>query len=546
MDRMGPLKTWLRAAAMATVLGAVAACGGGGDDAAVSTLYRGNGAEPISLDPHKAQGTWENNVIGDMFIGLFTEDMAGEAIPGMADRWSVSDDGLTWTFTLRDAVWSDGVPVTAGDFVFGMRRILTPETLSQYATLLYLIVGAEAINKGQAEPDTLGVAALDDKTLQIKLEYPAPYLPGLLTHYTTFPLPAHVVREHGDAWIRPENVEVNGPYKLVEWRSNDYIAVEKNALFFDAANVCFDEVLFYPTNDSSAAERRVRSGELDLNMDFPGQKIEFLREEMPGYVKVAPGLLTTYLAFNTTVAPFDDVRVRQALSMAVDAQFIVTEILKSGEVPARAFVPPSTANYSHEAEIPWADVPFEARLEQARTLLIEAGFGPENPLRFVYRHRNTGDNPRAAPIMQDSWRRIGPWVEAELMSTETQIHYDNMRTGDFVVADAGWLADYNDAQNFLYLGKTDAGAMNYSRWSNAEYDALMDASNRELDAERRSQLMTEAENILLREAPFAPLWHGVTKALVSPSITGWRQNAVDLNRSRYLCRAEPDAADADG
>jgi len=167
------------------------------------TLHRGNAAEPFSLDPHQSSGTWENNIIGDMFIGLFTENAAGEPIPGMADNWEVSEDGLTWTFHLRKANWSDGVPVTAHDFVFSLRRLLNPATLSQYASLVFSIKNAEAVNRGEMTTDKLGVAALDDSTLEIKLEYPAPYLPGLLTHYTTMPVPAHVVREKGSAWIKP-------------------------------------------------------------------------------------------------------------------------------------------------------------------------------------------------------------------------------------------------------------------------------------------------------------------------------------------------------
>lgn len=533
---MNAMGWWARGAALALALAtSLAACGNGGSNQDVLTLHRGNGAEPLSLDPHKASGAWENTIISDMFLGLFTVDEGAEPIPGMADSWSVSEDGLIWTFILRDVSWSDGTPVTARDFEASFRRILNPETLSQYAALLYLIEGAEEAHAEGAPLSEIGVRAVDDRTLEIRLDYPAPYLPEMLTHYTTFPVPAHVVADHGDAWIQPENIEVNGPFKLVEWRTNDFVAVEKNPLFYDADNVCYDEVVYYPTVDPASAERRVRSGELDLNEGFPGQKIDFLRQEIPDYVNLSPGLVTTYLSFNTEISPFDDVRVRSALAMTVDVDFIITEILRAGQRPAVGLVPPGIANYEPGAAVSWAGQAYDARQAQARALLEDAGFGPDNPLRFTYSYRNSGDNPRVAPVMQDGWRRIADWVEVELRPTEVQIHYANLRTGDFTVGDGGWLADYNDPQNFLFLLTTENAEQNYSRWSNARYDALMDESNRELDRLRRASLLREAEALMLADAPIAPLWHGVNKSLVSPQITGWRENASGVNLSRYLC-----------
>jgi len=521
---------------------ALAACGGGGEEAreiAGIELHRGNTSEPLTLDPHRASGTWENAIIGDMFIGLFTENPRGEPVPGMAESWTVSDDGLVWTFSLHEANWSDGVPLTADDFVFSMRRLLDPVTVAQYASLLYLIENAQAVNEGRAPLEQLGVRAIDARHLEIRLEHPAPYLPGLLTHYTAFPIPAHVVREHGDAWVQPANIEVNGAYKLVQWRTNDFVHVRKNENFFDAANVCIDDVYFYPTNDTNTAERRVRNGELDLNTDFPGQRIDFFLQEIPDYVHVHTYLTTDYLSFNTTRAPFDDVRVRLALSMAVDREFIVENVLKAGQVPAFALVPPGIANYAGGASSPWRGVALDARRAEARRLLEAAGFGPDNPLRFEYTHRNTRDNPRIAPVLQSDWRQIAPWVEVDIAGIETQIHYDNLRTRNFQVADGAWVADYNDAQNFLYLLETRSGPMNYSGWSNADYDEKIDRSSFILDPDGREAVMREAEQLMLDNAPIAPLWHNVNKNLVNPRITGWVDNAVDIHRTRYLCIVDP-------
>jgi oligopeptide transport system substrate-binding protein len=524
---------------------ALTACGGGGggaeDDSTV--LHRGNMAEPLSLDPHKASGTWENNIIGDMFIGLFTEDAAGEPVPGMAESYEVSEDGLTWTFTLREAQWSDGEPVTAEDFEFAFQRILNPATLAQYASLLYPIENARAVNTGELPPSEVGVRAVDDRTLEIRLRFPAPYLKGLLTHYTTFPVPKHVVERVGDQWIQPDNIEVNGPYKLIEWRTQNYVHVERNPYFWDNENVCIDEVFYYPTVDMNAAERRVRNGELDLITDFAGQNLQFLQEQVPDYVRVHPYLGTVYYSFNTTEPPFDDARVRNALGMAIDRTFIADEILRAGQTPAFSFVPPGVADYPGTARIQWADEPIEERREMARMLLEEAGFGPDNPLEFEYTFRATGDNPRIAPVVQQDWEAIADWVDAEILQIETQIHYDNMRAGDYQLGDGGWIGDYNDAYNFLFLGESTSVPMNYSRYDNPEYDALVDQANRTLDPAERGRLLAEAEQLLLDDMPLIPVVFYVNKALVNPALTGWEDNIVHIHRTRYLCFAE-DAASA--
>lgn len=521
----------------------LAACGGG-DDAGETLaqqaaekliLHRGNTAEPLSLDPHKAVGTWENVIVGDMFIGLYTDNAKGEPIYGMAESHTVSDGGKTWTFKLRDAQWSDGQPVTADDFEYAFRRIMDPATLAQYASLLYVIKNAQAVNEGAMEPDQLGVRALDDKTLEIRLEYPAPYLPGLLTHVTSYPVPKHVVEKHVAAWIQPDNIVVNGPFKLTEWRTNDYVHVVKNDSFYDADNVCLNEVYYYPTNDNNAAVRRLRAGELHINSEFPGQKIDELREQLPGYVHVSPYLSTVYYVYNTQKPPFDDQRVREALAMALDRDFMVNEILKTGQIPAPGFIPPGVANYGKGAKVWWWDMTLEERREKARELLAEAGYGPDHPLHFEYTHRNTSDNPRIAPVVQADWEELADWVDVEITGVETQIHYDNLRAGNFDVGDSAWVADFNDPINFLYLMETKTGQMNYGKYSNPEFDSLIEESNHEMDPGVRADILRHAEQVMLDDMPIIPMWYFVTKNLVSPDVTGWEDNVMDIHRSRYLC-----------
>ncbi len=540
---MSPKKILTSALLSVSVL-AVAACGGGapsGDDTV--TLYRGNNAEPLSLDPHKASGTWENNIIGDMFIGLFTENAEGEPIPGMAESWTVSEDGLTWTFVLREANWSDGVPVTAQDFVFAWQRIATPETGAQYVSLLFPIVGVAEASRGEADPSEIGVTAIDDRTLEIRLVNPAPYLTGLLTHYTTFPMPRHVVAEVGDEWVRPDNIEVNGAYKLAEWRTNDYVQLVRNEQFFDNENVCIDEVYFYPTVDSSAAGRRVRNGELDLNMEFPGQQMDFLRREIPEYVRVYPFMGTVYYSFNTTLEQFSDPNVRNALGMSLDRQFIAEEILRAGQQPAYSLIPPGMANYGGGVEAEWADIPVAERRVMARELLEEAGFGPDNPLEFEFSYRATADNPRVAPVVQRDWSEIADWVRPSLIVNDTQIHYDNLRASAFEIGDGGWIADYNDPYNFLFLGEFRSVPMNYSRYNNPEYDALVEAANQELDLELRGQMLAQAEQMFIDDMPIIPVVYYVSKALVSPRVTGYEDNLVNIHRTRYMCFNDLEAAE---
>ncbi|TRO96560.1 peptide ABC transporter substrate-binding protein [Glycocaulis profundi] len=516
---------------------ALTACGAPRDDDAV-VLHRGNLAEPLSLDPHRANGVWENNIIGDMFIGLFTEAADGETVPGMAESWETSEDGLTWTFTLREAYWSDGEPVTAHDFEFAFRRIMNPETLAQYASVLYPIRNAIEVNRGEMEPEELGVRAEDDRTLVVELAHPAPFLPTLFAHYTSFPVPRHVVEVYGDAWIQPGNMVTNGAYTLVQWRTNNFVHVERNERFWDNANVCVDEVFYYPTVDANAAERRVRNGELHLNPEFNGQNLDFLRREVPDYVQVGPYLGLTYYPLNTTQPPFDDVRVRQALGMALNREFITSQILRAGEEPAFTFVPPGVTDYPGTARLEWADESIETRRERARELLEEAGYGPSNPLRIDYVHRATAEHPRVAPVIQQDWQEIAPWVQVSVSQRDTQIHYDNLRAGDFTAADGGWIADYNDAYNFLFLGETQSIPMNYARWSNEEFDRLVAEANLEADAGERGRLLSEAEQLLLDEMPYIPGYYLVNRSLVNPNVTGWEHNQLKINRTRYLCLAD--------
>ncbi|GAB5457245.1 MAG: peptide ABC transporter substrate-binding protein [Henriciella sp.] len=532
-------------AALALTL-VLASCGGGqsGDD--VPTLRRGISAKVDTLDPHRSSAAWENIIIGDMFNGLTQHTPDGKVIPAVAESWETDESGLVWTFKLKETVWSDGVPLTANDFVYAMRRIQDPAIASQYSSLLYVIKNAAAVNSQDLPPEELGVRAIDDYTLEITLEEPAPYLLGLMTHYTTFPVPQHIVEQYGDAWVQPENIVVNGPYKLVYWVTGDQIVVEMNSLFDEAEEVCFERVAYFELEDMSAVERRIEAGQLDINNAFDGGRKAELDARFPGWVRTTPGLLTTYWTFNSSQAPFDDLRVRKALAMALDREYLVEQVLTPGFLPAYSFVPPGMSNYETDRpQVSWAGLDRSERLVQARTLLEDAGYGPDNPLEFEYIHRSTDDNPKAAPVAQANWNEIAPWVDAQILLQDTKVLYARLRQSDFEVSDAAWLADFDDPVNFLYLLDSNTGQQNYGNYNNPEFDALLLAARNESDLIKRAELFAKAETIILEEVPITPMWFQVTKNLVDPTLTGWAENAEDNHRSRWLCRPDLKPAEAD-
>ncbi len=499
-------------------------------------LHRGNGVEPDSLDPHRAAGIWEHEIIGDMFMGLTQKTADGEVIPGSAESWTISDDGLVYTFTLRqDLVWSDGVPVTPGDFVFAWRRIIDPLTAARYAALLYPVKNAYAINTGALPPEQIGIRAVDAMTVEITLENPAPYLPELLSHYVTFPIPPHVYAEYGEDWVKAGNMVSNGAYVLDEWLSNAHVKLVKNPLFYEADTVVIDTVFFYPVEDSRTALKMFKAGELDMNIStggFPAPMIKELLEELPGEARVYPYLGNGILPFNTKKPPFNDVRVRKAVSMLIDRDIINNRIVAVGNISAYAFVPPQTANYIPGAQTDFASMTMAERRVEAKRLLAEAGYTDDNPLRFEISYRNSYDNTRRMSGIAAMLRQAG--VVASIAPYETRISYTKLDQGDYEMGDAGWVADYNDPYNFLYLLLCDAGPMNWPKYCNPEYDALIEKAANTLDMDERARLMSEAEQIMLNDHPVAPIDFSTHRNLVSRRVTGFEDNIQNLHPTRWM------------
>ncbi|MGN6517401.1 MAG: peptide ABC transporter substrate-binding protein, partial [Rhizomicrobium sp.] len=439
---------------------------------------------------------------------------------------------LTYTFKIRDHKWSDGVPVTADDFVFSLRRILDPKTAAPYASLLYPIRNAQAVNGGKLPLAALGVRAVDARTLEMHFEYQVPYLNELLTHYTTFPVPKHVVEKHGNDWLSPAHIATNGAYVLKEWIPNDHITVVKNPHFYDAKNVSIETVNYYPSSDYSAALKRFRAGEFDITMGVPSSEIDWLRQNLPGDLHLAPYVALNYIQFNFTKKPFDDIRVRRAISMAVDRETIARRVMRAGEQPAYAMVPPGIPDYPHQAHLACKGMSNAQRMAEAKKLLAEAGFGPGNPLSFNYNFEGQSDVRLVAVALQSMWNAAG--MNVRLIQADAQVHYNQLRRQQFDVAWAGWYADYLDAKDIVFLGQTSSKDMNSGRYSNPKFDALVQQSDYIRDPVQRAQVLQQAEQIMLDDVAFAPIFYAVSRNIVSRQVKNWHDNDVNVYRTRYL------------
>ena len=479
--------------------------------------------EPKTLDPHGVSGTWENYIVGDAFMGLLTDAADAKPIPGAAESWTISDDGLTYTFKLRDHKWSDGTPVTAEDFVYSWRRLLDPATAAEYASIMYPVKNAEKINSGDIKDLTqLGVRAIDDKTLEVTLENPTGYFLELLTHYTSFPVPKHVIDQHGTDWVKPGNIVSNGAFRIIEWTPNARVVAEKNPEFYDAANVKIDQVIYYPDEDRNEVTKRFRAGEIDYVDDFASEQIDFLKENLPEETRIYPYLGTYYYPINLKKPPFDNPKVRRALTMAIERPAITDKVLKTGELPAYGVVPPKTGEYGDPYVPDWANLPLAERQAMARELLAEAGYGPDNPLKVTLSYNTSENHKRIAVAAQAMWKAIG--VQAELINREIKVHYDELKQHNFDVARAAWVADYNDPQNFLYLLETRTGPNNYGQFSNPEFDELMMEQAASRDQAERMDLMHKAEKIAIDADAWIPIYYYVSKSLVSPKLQGYVDN----------------------
>lgn len=532
-------RTLARAGAAAAIAAAamLAGCGpadapsaaAGGDRA---VFHRGNGAEPGTLDPHRSEDSAASEVLRDLYEGLVTENVDATPAPGVAERWEVSDDGLTYVFHLRDtARWSNGDPVVAADFVAGLRRTVDPATASTYAQILQPIENAEAVIAGRLPPDALGVTALGEDRLEIRLGAPTPYLLGLLTHPSSFPIHRPSLGEHGDRFARPGALVSNGAYRLDEWVVQSHIRLVRNEHYWDRQNVEIDEVYFYPIENNESELSRYRAGELDFTASLPNTRLDWVRRNLGEELHVEPYLSVYFYGFDMTEPPFDDARLRQALSLAVDRELLVREVTGAGEVAAYSFVPPGVAGAT-PSPYPWSGRDQSARNDEARRLYREAGYGPDNPLRTEIRY-NTDDNHRRIAIAVAAMWRETLGVEASLLNEEWKVMLQTRNNPAlWQIIRYGWVGDYNDPHTFLEIFESGHG-QNFVGFSSPEYDGLLADAAIENDPAARSALLADAERVLLDEYPVIPLYFAVTKHLVKPHVQGYRPNIMNHNLTRH-------------
>lgn len=498
-------------------------------------LHRGLGYDIVELDPHIVTGIAEGEVLRALFEGLVAEDPVDlHPVPGVAERWEVSADGLTYTFHLRaDAKWSDGSPLTAQDFVASYRRILTGSLAADYANMLYLLQGAEAYHKGTSNDFGLvGVKAIDPRTLRLTLDHPAAYFLTLLSYMPWLPVPIATIEKHGpvyqrgNGWTRPERILSNGPFVLKKWQPNYVIVVEKNPHYWDAAKVRLNAVHFHPFDSVDAEERAFRAQQIHLTDRVPFSRIDAYRRDSPDLLRADPYLGTYFYRFNTRKPPFSDSRVRRAFAMAVDRDAITTKILRGNERPAHALTPPNTAGYTPTAKLP-------SDAAAARQLLKDAGFeGGKGlpPIELLY---NTSENHRLiAEAIQEMWRReLG--VTVALVNQELKVTHAARRAGDFQVMRADWIGDYLDPLTFLDIFRSDGGN-NYTGWANPEYDAALFAAARTTDPAARHALFQKAEAMLVEAAPFLPIYYYTHVFLKQPSVQGWHPTLLDHHPYKHV------------
>lgn len=500
-------------------------------------LHMGVGTEPSDLDPQLSQGRPEHLVLDALFEGLVGADPATlKIIPAVAKSWDVSNDGKTFTFHLRDdAKWSNGDPVTADDFVFSYKRMLSPNLGASYATTLYVLEGAEDFHKGRAKDlNQVGVKALDSKALELKLVNPTPYFLALLVHQSWSPVHSGTILKHGaidqrgTAWTRPGNMVSNGPFKLKTWAVSDSVVVEKNPYYWDKEKVRLKGIHFYTTGELNTEERSFRAGQLHITEAVPEPKVKGYIESQSPYLKLHPYFSTYGYVFNCKKAPFDDVRVRKAFSLALDRQAIVDTIRQKGEKASGTYVPPGIHGYSSEGVL-------TEDIEEAKRLLAEAGYpnGEGFPaINLVY---NTSENHRSiAEALQQMWaKNLGIFVG--LQNMEWKVYLSERKGKEFDLIRFGWQGDYLDPNAFLEIFMTNAGN-NFSKWSNEEYDRLVKQASQTLDTQERFAILRKAEEILLEELPVLPLFYLNSGHLVQTSVRNYYPNVMDYHpyKGMYL------------
>ncbi|MDI9475644.1 MAG: peptide ABC transporter substrate-binding protein [Natronincolaceae bacterium] len=488
-------------------------------------LRANNGSEPGSLDPALAQGTHESWILENIFEGLMTFNENGELVEGMAENYKISEDEITYTFTLRDGItWTNGDPVTAEDFEYSWKRVLAPETASGYASILYCIKGAEAYNTGKGSVDDVSVTALDEKTLEITLEIPTAYFLELTAFYTYFPINKNVVEENPD-WAKDPATHVsNGPFKLVEWKHNNKIVLEKNEHYYNKKKIKLDGIDLDILEDQNTAWQKYRGEEYDLLIDVPASVVDQLKQTGSPELEIGLQVGTYYYNINPDVRPFNNAKVRKGLSMAIDREMIVEQVTQGGQIPAVGVVPPGMEDENgNDFRKSTGDL-IEYNTEEAKKLfdegLTEEGMAIEkfNNSNFVILYNTAESQRKIAEAIQEMWREV-LGIKIGLENVDFQTKLKREQSGDYQVSRSGWMGDFMDPITFLGLWWSEC-AFNDVKYNNPEYDALIKEAKSTNDQNVRMAAMKKAEAILMKDMPVIPIYFYTQPFTVKSNVSG--------------------------
>jgi oligopeptide transport system substrate-binding protein len=470
-----------------------------------------------------------------IFEGLVTEDPVDlHPVPGVAESWDISEDGLRYTFHLNaEAKWSNGDPVTAEDFRLSYKRMLTPTLASEYAYMLHYVVGAKEYNLGElTDFDQVGFRSADPHTFEVTLKQPTPFFLNLLVHPSWWPVHIPTVEKFGGLekkgtrWTRPENLVGNGPFILKEWNFNQKIIVEKSPTYWDRSQVKLHQIHFYPIESQDTEERMYRSGQLHKTNEIPLSKLDSYRRDHPELLHIDPYLGIYFYRINTTIPPLDDPKVRRALALAMDRDSLVANVLKGGQKPALSFTPPNTAGYISNAQL-------QGGVEEARKLLAEAGYPNGEGFPTIELLYNTSESHKIiAEAIQQMWSS-NLNIQAELVNQEWKVYLDTQKTLSYQVCRAGWIADYTDPHVFLEIFVT-GGGNNDTGWSNLEYDDLLEKALTQTDQAERYEIYQRMEEILMNELPIIPIYVYTRPYLLHPSVKGHYPTNLDNHPYKYI------------
>lgn len=494
-------------------------------------LVRNNGSEPETLDPALAESVGANEIARDLFEGLTATDASNKVVPGVAESWKQTND-TTWVFKLRkDAKWSNGDPITADDFVYGIQRFVNPKTASPYASVygVFFVNGQEVV-EGKKPVTDLGVKALDKYTLEIKTAFPVGFMPELVANTQLAPAHKATIEKFGKDWTKPGNMVSNGAFTLNTWVVNSKVVMEKNAKYWDAKNVQLTKLTYLPVEDRNGDIKLYESGENDWVYQLPAGSYEKFKAQYPQEVRNNSTLGLRYYSFNNKDPLLKDVRVRKALSMVIDRDLLSQKVTADGQAPAYSVIVQGLKG-AEVTTYDWVKWPMDKRVAEAKKLLTEAGVAPGTKLKFSY---NTDEYHKKMAIFAASEWKSKLGLDTEMEAMEFKVLLKKRHDGEFQVARNGWVADYNDATNFLTLIQCDSD-QNDNKSCNKQANALIDQGNKLTDAKKRTALLTQAAKVAMDDYPMLPLLQYTVPRLVKSYVGGYSaDNHTDHFRGKDL------------